>query len=763
MVLLGKPRVSVKCFSGRLIFLSMDLSSYYCRVRTIIDSFLARLVQVAAIFGLMTVLFSPQIYALTSPMSEQTNTLDEQTPIVVTQQESKSLMLSNSEKRWLSEHKTIRLGIDPKFEPIEFIDKQGSYSGIAADYVKLLSDRLGISVQVVSDLKRGQALELAKNGEIDIFAAITPNPDRERYLGFSKPYFKYPLVIYTHADFPVITGLESLPRGKITAVKDYFIYDVAKQYYPELDLIAVDTTRDGLMAVSEGQADAFIGDVATVTFQIRKHNLANLKVAAPAGFTNLGHSFAVRKDWPELVSIINKVMDTISPEEHLDISNKWIQIKVKKSSRYWFWIAVIAGGFVLLFIVISTILRNQVRRRTAELSLNNEKMVNEITERRLAEKALKDSEQRLAQFFHATFEMVFFHENGRILDVNPATTKMLGYAPEDVIGKNILEFVADDSRKNVDTRMNQGTVQPFEAELITKAGTMMPVEIHPSNFKLNDRDVMVVGLRDITERKKSEQALWRSYALLESRVEERTAELSLANTKLQELDRLKSLFIASVSHELRTPLNSIIGFSSMMMQATFGELNEKYKDYTTRINLSGQHLLSLITDIIDISKIESGFVEVELSDFALDEIVTEAVNNLRQQAEKKGLTLDVTIPQGLTLHTDRRRLLQCIFNFLSNAIKYSEQGQITVFAEDKGKQVELLVRDTGIGVSAEDMPQLFEAFERIETHMRVKAGGTGLGLYLTNKIATELLQGEVGAKSKLGEGSTFWIKIPRNL
>lgn len=745
------------------MFSPMGLLSYHCRVRTIIYSFLVRSAQRLGFSWLILCLVTPQLNAQTSPISEQISTQDKRAPIVVRQQKSKSLILSDSQKRWLSEHKTIRLGIDPTFEPIEFIDDQGNYSGIAADYVKLLSERLGISVQVASNLKRGQALELAKKGEIDIFAAITPTQDRKRYLDFTKPYFKYPLVIYTHSDFPVIAGLESLPREKITAVKDYFIYDVAKQYYPKLDLIAVDTTREGLMAVSEGRAAAFIGDVATVTFQIRKFNLANLKVAAPAGFTNPGYSFAVRKDWPELVNIINKVMDTISPEDHLDISNKWVQIKVKKASRYWFWMAVSAAGFVLLFIVISTILRIQVRRKTAELSLKNKQLLIENTERRSAEKALIDSEQRLVQFFHATFEIVFIHENGLILDANPATAKVLGYKPEEIIGKNMLELIADDYRENVNTKMNEGTVEPFEADIITKAGAVMPVEIHPSNFKLNDRNVMVVGLRDITERKRNEQALWASYALLESRVEERTAELSLANTKLKELDRLKSLFIASVSHELRTPLNSIIGFSSMMMQATFGELNEKYTDYTSRINLSGQHLLSLITDIIDISKIESGFVEVELSDFELDEIVTEAVNNLRQQADKKGLALDVIIPQGLTLHTDRRRLLQCIINFLSNAIKYSEQGQISVFAKDKGKQVELMVRDTGIGVSAEDMPQLFEAFERIETHMRVKAGGTGLGLYLTNKIATELLQGKVGAKSELGKGSTFWIKIPKNL
>lgn len=741
----------------------MGLLSVYFRVPIVTYLFLVRLMQVLLFYGLICVYFPTPLYSQTLSLLEQINTPDNQMQIELTNQDSMSFTLSDAEKHWLSEHKIIRLGIDPKFAPIAFMDEHGNYSGIAADYVKLLSQRLGISLQVVADLKQSQALEFALKGEVDILAAITPTQDTEPYLDFTKPYFKYPLVIYTRSDFPVISGLESLRRNKVTAVKGYFSHEMAKQLYPELDLITVNTSLDGLTAVSEGRADAFIGDVATVTFEIRKNNLADLKIAAPAGFTSPGYSFAVRKDWPELVSIINKVIDTISPEEHLNISNKWVQIKVKKSARYWYWMTVCTAGLVVLFIVTSMIFRIQVKHRTAELSLKNEQLIREDIERRFAEKAVIDSEKRLVQFFHATFEMMFFHENGRILDVNPATTKILGYAHEDVIGKSISEFVVDDSRQDVIVRTKKGILEPYEADIITKSGTIMPVEIHPSNFELEGRNLMVVGLRDITERRKSEQALRRSYALLESRVEHRTAELMRANSKLQELDRLKSLFIASVSHELRTPLNSVIGFSSMMMQATFGELNEKYTDYVTRINLAGQHLLSLITDIIDISKIESGFVDVELSDFELDEIVDEAVNIVRPQSEKKGLSLKVTIPQNLTIHSDRMRLLQCLLNLLSNAIKYSEQGQIAVFTEDLGEQVVILVRDTGIGVSEEDMPQLFEAFERIETHLRVKAGGTGLGLYLTKKITNELLQGEVGVSSKLNEGSTFWIKIPKML
>jgi signal transduction histidine kinase len=183
----------------------------------------------------------------------------------------------------------------------------------------------------------------------------------------------------------------------------------------------------------------------------------------------------------------------------------------------------------------------------------------------------------------------------------------------------------------------------------------------------------------------------------------------------------------------------------------------------TRINHSGRHLLALITDIIDISKIESGRIDIVVSEFLLDEVVSEAVQVIRPQAEQKNLRINVDVLGELSVQTDRRRLLQCLINFLSNAVKYSEQGHIEVVAEQNAEQTILSVKDTGIGIKQEDLPKLFEAFERFDSHLRVKAGGTGLGLYLTKKIATELLNGEVGVQSSPGSGSVFWIKIPNEL
>ncbi len=273
----------------------------------------------------------------------------------------------------------------------------------------------------------------------------------------------------------------------------------------------------------------------------------------------------------------------------------------------------------------------------------------------------------------------------------------------------------------------------------------------------------VWSFRDITERKQAEEELKQYRAHLEELVEARTTELSAANKKLLELDRLKSMFIASMSHELRTPLNSIIGFTGMTLQGMSGELNDEQKDNLTRAYFSAMHLLGLITDIIDISKIEAGRIEAYPEETSIREVVDDAVATIEPQLRDKGLTLKIDVSPGMDLNTDRKRLLQCLINLLSNAVKYTEHGGIIVASQVAGGQVILSVSDTGIGIAEKDFPRLFEPFERLDTHLRLKAGGTGLGLYLTKKLVTGVLRGRISVNSIEGQGSTFAIHIPRDI
>ncbi|MDO9527583.1 MAG: HAMP domain-containing sensor histidine kinase [Syntrophales bacterium] len=246
-------------------------------------------------------------------------------------------------------------------------------------------------------------------------------------------------------------------------------------------------------------------------------------------------------------------------------------------------------------------------------------------------------------------------------------------------------------------------------------------------------------------------------------LEEKTAELKNANERLQELDHLKSMFIASMSHELRTPLNSIIGFTGIILQGMTGEITGEQRDQLQRVYGSAKHLLALINDVIDISKIEAGKFEVHVAEFDLDGIIKEAISSLKPEIDNKGLGLEIRLPPNLQLKTDRKRLLQCILNFLSNAVKFTKKGKIEVTAREIDGMMEIAVKDTGIGIKEEDVPRLFESFVRLDSDLKIGTPGTGLGLYLTKKIATEQLKGSVSAESKYGEGSTFMLRIPKTI
>lgn len=239
--------------------------------------------------------------------------------------------------------------------------------------------------------------------------------------------------------------------------------------------------------------------------------------------------------------------------------------------------------------------------------------------------------------------------------------------------------------------------------------------------------------------------------------------LRSANARLQEVENLKSMFISSMSHELRTPLNAIIGFSSLMLKGMSGELNETQEEDIGRVNRAAKHLLSLITSIIDISKLEAGFMRTEVSEFDLALFMQEATEVILPQLKAKNMALNISPVESRNIRTDRKLLLQCLYNLLSNAVKYSEKGSVTIWVEDFGDVLRFYVKDTGIGIPAEEMKNLYLAFERLENDLPVSPTGTGLGLYLTEKILRELLHGSIHCESEVHKGTTFSIEVPCNL
>lgn len=274
------------------------------------------------------------------------------------------------------------------------------------------------------------------------------------------------------------------------------------------------------------------------------------------------------------------------------------------------------------------------------------------------------------------------------------------------------------------------------------------------------RRAMLYMLEDLNE----SGAKLREYSgHLEHMVKERTAELELSRMLADEANRAKSDFLANMSHELRTPLNSIIGFSEVLQDELFGELNEKQQEYAGYIRSSGNHLLSLINDILDLSKVEAGKIVIEATEFLLRDVLNSSRVMLMERAMRQRITLGFELEPGadISIQADERKFKQIMFNLLSNAMKFTPDGgsvQVSVrpCAVDS---IEISVSDTGIGIRPEDMPKLFKEFSQIESAYTKTYEGTGLGLALTKKLV-ELHSGKIWVKSEFGKGSRFTFTIP---
>ncbi|MDK3159187.1 PAS domain S-box protein [Kamptonema cortianum] len=396
-------------------------------------------------------------------------------------------------------------------------------------------------------------------------------------------------------------------------------------------------------------------------------------------------------------------------------------------------------------------------------------IVTDITERQRAEaeirrlnetlaRRVQETETRYQQIVELAEEGIWVIDgNGITTYVNQAMARMLDYPTEEMIGQPLFNFMVQSDRDLAlanFTERKQGVAARHEFRFQTKNGDFVWTNISTSPvLDENQRMLWACALvYDITDRKQAEEDLRRS-----------SERISLINAELARATRLKDEFFASMSHELRTPLNAILGLSEALLEEVYGDLNDRQKRSLTTIEKSGQHLLELINDILDLSKIESGKMELQTTRLNVKALCESSLNFIKQQAHQKQLKVNLDIPdEPIEIAVDERRMRQVLVNLLSNAVKFTPDGgqiSLKVEAQPENQTLILSVEDSGIGIAPDNIPKLFQPFVQLDSSLSRRYAGTGLGLSLVRRIV-ELHGGSISLVSEVDRGSTFTVSLP---
>jgi PAS domain S-box-containing protein len=417
--------------------------------------------------------------------------------------------------------------------------------------------------------------------------------------------------------------------------------------------------------------------------------------------------------------------------------------------------------------VFSTSLAPRVDEHGAIIGVTG--VARDVTGRKRMEEDLRASRELFSALFHLSPVPTTLSnmKTFTFVDVNKAFEEWSGYSREELAGRSPVEFNVFedlDRRAHILKELeDKGSVSRAGIGVRLRSGALRQVELYAGVISLGDECYLISKALDVTDRRKVEEALAEERAMLARRVDERTAELVLANDALARAARLKDEFLASMSHELRTPLTGILGMSEALQMQVYGSLNERQSRSVRTIAESGQHLLSLINDILDLSRIEAGKMELQMDIVVVSSMIQSVSEMVRRAAESKHLTLSILHDDRVrTMRADPRRLKQVLANILSNAVKFTPDGgsvTVTVKGDPEHARVAFLCTDTGIGIAKADLPRLFQPFVQLDSRLSREYAGSGLGLSLVQRIV-ELHGGSVQVESEPGRGSVFTIILP---
>lgn len=728
-----------------------------------------------------------------------------------------SIQLTPAERSWLRQHPVIRLAPDPEFKPIEYFDRNGIYQGVAADNVKVLEAKLGVKFSIVQAKNWDEVLVKFKNNEIDVLGAVVATPQRRAFMHISEPLFHVPGAILVRNSVDHGLTLDNL-KGKgmrIAVVSNYTAHDIIKSRYPDIQLDIVPDTAAGLTKVSFGMVDAYVENLATATHYMQEMGISNIHSAGGTPFS-YDWGIGIRKDWPELESILNKGIAAITQEERQTILNRWLPVAKGWRPGKIFIGSIIAAVIALLFSGIlawNRTLARRVNEQTAqlrgeieerkrveeELSILNgglEQRVNErtaelereIAERQKAHEALEQTKLHLQIVADYASNWEYWRlPDDNFLYISPSVTVLTGYSIKEFETNSTLLYsiIHPDDRQQFrhHTHMidSHGQILPLEFRIIHKNGDIhwishvcqqvytpagLPWGWRASNLDITAKKLMEHELfeqtealeEEIAEREAAQTNLEELNHSLEDRVHLAVDELRRKDQALIQQGRLAAMgeMINNIAHQWRQPLNNV----GLIIQ----NLQYSYDAETLTREEMEQEISKAMGVIMHMSRTIDDFRNFFRADkqkgcFSVNETVRKALEFISSALSSHDITIVLDDNETISATGYENEYAQVLLNILSNARETSIERDITaprisirITSEDEHSV--LYIRDNCGGIADDIMPKIFDPYFTT----RAPDKGTGIGLYMSKVIIEQNMSGSLTAKNT-DDGVEFRIEV----
>jgi two-component system sensor histidine kinase EvgS len=654
------------------------------------------------------------------------------------------LQLTHREERWLAQNPVVRVVVNEAFAPLTFFDSDGNFRGVTADLLELIRLRTGLRFEIQRSRSDDEMIEQIANHQADLIAALLPSAQRETALNFSRPYLENSFVLLTRKAPDSPTNLTQLQDKRLAIAQGNPLVDYLRREFPRINLIETPDTFSAVELLAEGKAEGAVNSLVIANYFISSRIFEQtLQISTTIGTRQAAFSLATGRDAKELNAILDKALLSIAPEELGIINNRWRGYSAASQStwrnyhRVFYQIVTGAGVLLLISAAWNAYMRRQIKQRQA------------------AERALNDQLEFMRSLVNGTPHPIYVRDRqGLLQSCNDSYLETFCTKRENIIGKGVIPgtlsnaFEAREYQADYQRVMTEGTPLILDRPLhIGERKLTIYHWILPYRDSSGDVQGVIGGWIDISERRQ----------LFD--------ELRAAKERADEANRAKSTFLATMSHEIRTPMNAIIG----MLELTLKRIEHNHPDRPA-IDVaynSAKDLLELIGDILDIARIESGRLSLSPERVNPGETIASVVRIFDGLARQKNIVLQLEFnpaKPATDVLLDPMRFKQVLSNLVSNAIKFTQQGQVRVSVElqptDTPDRVhlQLLVEDSGAGISEQDQQRLFEPFVQAENSSQLPRGGAGLGLVISRNLC-EMMGGSLRLSSQPGIGTQVRVSL----